>query len=128
MNNSIPDRTTTTAPNPDDDDLLEREIVALLEQDCELLLKHAQAQVPPAELVWLRAEMRAREEAARKATRPIVIGQAIGIAACAGLLIALLGRLSLSQLPAVPTLVLAMVVGSWLVLAPLAVYLAFAGD
>lgn len=87
-----------------------------------------QARVPPAEVIWMRAEMRARQEAARKAIRPILIGQAVGVAACAGLLIALLSRFSLTGLPQLPLMLVELVVGSWLVLAPLALYLALSRD
>jgi hypothetical protein len=72
--------------------------------------------------------MRARQEATRRAVRPIVVGQAVGIAALAGLLAALLSRLSLSQLPQLPITVVGAVVGSWLLLAPIALYLALSRD
>ncbi len=87
-----------------------------------------QARVPPPELVWIRAQLRAREEAARKAARPIVFAQAIGVAAFAGLLVSLGGRFSLAQLPEIPIRLVELVLGGWLVLAPVAVYLAFSRD
>ena len=91
-----------------------------------------QARVPPAEVMWMQAQMRAREEAARKALRPIVVGQAIGIAALLGALISLVSRvslsLSLSWLPEVPTTLIVLVAASWFVIAPLALYLAVARD
>ena len=109
-----------------DDELFEAEIGQLIHE--EFVQAEQQARVPPAELVWLRAEMRAREEATRRAVRPIVVGQAVGIAALAGLLVALVSRLSLSQLPQIPVSIIEVVVGSWLLLAPIALYLAFSRD
>jgi hypothetical protein len=44
------------------------------------------ASVPPSGAVWWRAQMRARQEAARKAARPISIAQAIGVACALGIL------------------------------------------
>ena len=86
------------------------------------------ARVPPAQIVWLRAEMRAREEAARRVVWPIVVGQAVGIAALAGLLVALVSRFTISQLPQIPLALVEAVLGSWLVLGPIALYLAFSPD
>ena len=109
-----------------DDELFEAEIAEAIRQ--EYARAQREARVPPADIVWMRAALRAREEAARKALRPIVIGQAVGIAACAGLLISLVSRFSLSELPAIPLALIGAVVGSWLVLAPLALYLAFSRE
>ena len=44
-----------------------------------------QARVPTAEIVWWRAQMRAREDAARAAARPILFTQALAVAAAIGL-------------------------------------------
>jgi len=87
-----------------------------------------QARVPPPEVIWIQAQMRAREEAARKALRPIVIGQAIAIAALLGVLISLAGRFSLSLIPQLPLTLIVVVAASWFVIAPLALYLAVARD
>ena len=38
------------------------------------------AAVPPSSLVWWRAQIRAREEAARAAARPIAVAQAVAVA------------------------------------------------
>ena len=54
-----------------------------------------QARVPTPEIVWWRAQMRAREEAARAAARPILLSQALAIAALIGLLVSVAGRLTL---------------------------------
>jgi len=72
--------------------------------------------------------MRAREEAARRVVWPIVVGQAVGIAALVGLLVALVSHFTLSQLPRIPLAVIEVVLGSWLVLAPVALYLALSRE
>jgi hypothetical protein len=104
----------------------EEEIAQLIQE--EYAQAALEARVPPAQIVWLRAELRAREEAARRVVRPIVVGQAVGIAALAGLLVALLSRFSIAQLPQIPLAVIEVVLGSWLLLAPIALYFAFSRD
>ncbi len=95
------------------------------------------ARVPTPEIIWWRAQMRARQEAARKAARPIVFTQALAIAALIGLLVSVAGRLtlpalSLGVLPALsvgmPFVYLVLATASCLLLAPLLVYLALARD
>lgn len=103
-------------------------LIEAIRKEHELAERQARVRVPPAELVWMRAQMRAREEAARKAARPILIAQALGIAVFVGLLISVVSQFSLAQLPQVPLPLVEVVVGSWLVLAPLALYLAFSRD
>jgi hypothetical protein len=109
-----------------EDEIFEREIAGLIKH--EYALAQQQARVPPAELVWMRAQIRAREEAARKAARPIFVAQSVGIAAFAGLLVSVVSRFSLAQLPQLPLALVEIVVGSWLVLAPLALYLALSRE
>ncbi len=95
-----------------------------------------EARVPTPEIVWWRAQMRAREDAARKATRPILFTQALAIAALLGLLISLAGRLTLPSLSldafsltaGVPLLHIAIAAICFLVFAPIALYLALAHD
>jgi hypothetical protein len=111
-----------------------------------------QAHVPSAGLVWWRAELRARQEAARKAARPMTLVQGIA-AAC--LLTALLTVASLlspwfrtqltglvdlpAKLPVVDAAALSsffaqfgvtllMALGVWLVLVPVALYMVFSRD
>jgi hypothetical protein len=48
------------------------------------------APVPPPGLVWWRAELRARREAARAAERPITVAQALAAASTIGVALALL--------------------------------------
>jgi hypothetical protein len=103
------------------------EEIAQLIQD-EYAQATLDARVPPAQIIWLRAELRAREDAARRVVRPIMVGQAVGIAALAGLLVALLSRFTISQLPQIPLALIEVVLGSWLLLAPIALYFAFSRD
>ncbi|MEO5741090.1 MAG: hypothetical protein ABIS29_10895 [Vicinamibacterales bacterium] len=95
------------------------------------------ARVPTPEIVWWRAQMRARDEAARKAARPILFTQALAIAALIGLLVSVAGRLTLPALSFVdmsplsvgaPVLYIVIAAASCLLIAPLAVYLALARD
>ncbi len=93
------------------------------------------ATLPAAGQVWWRARVRARAEAARRAARPVLAAQAIGAACALGLLAAVLSYL----LPAVSrtagallgpiaslesSLMTYAALGAWLILAPVAVYLA----
>ena len=94
------------------------------------------ARVPTPEIVWWRAQMRAREDAARKAARPILFTQALAIAALIGLLVSVAGRLTLPafsfMLPSLsaglPLLYIVIAATFCLVIAPLAVYVALARD
>jgi hypothetical protein len=54
------------------------EIAGAFLEDRDYAWQEAQ-DVPPASVVWWRAQVRAREEAARKAARPIVLTQAAAI-------------------------------------------------
>ena len=108
------------------DELFEAEIANAIQED--YVRATQEARVPPPEIVWLRAEMRAREEAGRTALRPIVIAQGVSAAAFAGLLISFVSQVSFSQLPQIPLAVIEMVLGSWLVFAPVALYLVFSRD
>ena len=108
-----------------------------------------EVQVPPATVVWWKAQVRAREEAARLAARPIVLVQAIATmcAAIASILVApaasawvrslitSLGAAEWWSLPsdvsfswilsaAAYTTLPLLAVGIWIVLAPVVVYLA----
>ena len=96
-----------------------------------------QARVPTPEIVWWRAQMRARQEATRAAVRPILFTQALAIAALAGLVISVAGRITLpifswtSLMPiraSLPLLPIAIVAGCWLLIAPLALYFVFSRD
>ncbi len=96
------------------------------------------ARVPTPEIVWWRAQMRARQDASRAAARPIVFTQAIAIAALIGLLVSVATRLTLpaiSWTDMTPTLVaslpllrFAVIAAVLLVAAPVAVYFALSRD
>jgi hypothetical protein len=95
------------------------------------------ARVPTPEIMWWRSQMRARQEAARKAARPIVFTQALAFAALIGLLVSVAGRLTFPALSlgevfelsiSTPVLYIVVAAASCLLIAPLAVYLALARD
>jgi hypothetical protein len=95
------------------------------------------ARVPTPEIIWWRAQMRARQEAASKAAQPIVFTQALAIAALIGLLVSVAGRLTLPALsfadmaPAsvgLPVLYIVLAAALCLFIAPVAVYLALARE
>jgi hypothetical protein len=108
----------------------------------------AQAHPPSAGIVWWRAQRKAREDAARKAARPISFVHAIALGCAAAAVVALLGlglagvRSSLASFlgplswPALPAtgalevaatlpLGLLLAAAGVLLLAPVAIYLAF---
>ena len=114
------------------------------------------ARVPPSGIVWWTAQVRAREEAARAAARPIAFVQGIAASCAVWLAVSVLRALPL-RMPAAPdwrgwladvsatvqvslpdTVTLAsipsgvglllLVLGAWLVFAPLAIYFAASGD
>lgn len=95
------------------------------------------ARVPTAEIVWWRSQMRAREEAARKAARPMLFTQALAVAALIGLLVSVAGRLTIPALSLMemsplsiggPLLYAVIAAAFCLLVTPLAVYLALARD
>jgi hypothetical protein len=103
--------------------------------------------LPPAHLVWLRAQARARTAAAREAARPIAVMQALGLASAAGVMSLAIGFVAYwvwarsEWLLAMPTMDpigfdsmgfairgTLLAIGLWLVLAPVAVYLVASDD
>lgn len=106
----------------------------------------AEPAVPTADVVWFRAQIRARAEAARLASRPVAVVQAIGVACALGAIAGVVGtglwwlRSWATWLSEVATLVatapssiemmglavrgVLLAAAVWLVLAPVAVYLA----
>ena len=61
------------------------EVARAIHEDCEAAENNAQVpQIPPAGLVWWRAEIRARQEAMRAASRPMTLVQAFGAASGIG--------------------------------------------
>lgn len=110
-------------------------VAALVQAEFDRTLRDAR--VPSPFVVWQRAQVRAREEAARAAARPILFSQALAVAALLGLLVSMAGRLTLSALswPVIaplsadfPVLPIALAAGCWLLLAPLALYLSLSRD
>ncbi len=95
-----------------------------------------EARVPTPEIVWWRAQMRARDEAARRAARPILFTQALAIAALLGLLISLAGRVTLPSVSltdialsaGLPLVRVAVLAACGLIVAPIALYFALARD
>ena len=97
------------------------------------------AQIPSADLVWWRSELRARQEAMRTASRPMTLVEAFGAAAGVGVSVALVkiawpwlkpllvlpdfSLLSFSQWSVVIAFALAI-----LVIAPLAMYLVLSDE
>jgi hypothetical protein len=113
------------------------------------------ARIPSSAVMWWRAQMRARQEAAREAARPITVAQAIASVAAIALTVAALVALSSqfgelfsgllrgwasgvgdaaasveapSVLLAQGWMLPALIIGVWLVLAPVAIYFAVADD
>ena len=64
------------------------DVALALHQDRDSAYPHAH--VPSADLVWWRAELRARQEAMRTASRPITITETFGAAAGIGVAVALM--------------------------------------
>jgi hypothetical protein len=115
----------------------------------------ADARIPSSAVMWWRAQMRARQEAAREAARPITVAQVVASVAAIVLTVAALVALSpwfggllggwvsgvreaaSSEMAAIkaPSALLAggwilpaLMIGVWLVLAPVAIYFAVADD
>jgi hypothetical protein len=95
------------------------------------------ARVPTPEIIWWRSQMRARQEAARKAARPILLTQALAMAALIGLLVSVAGRLTLPAFSfgelsllsmGTPLMYILAAATFCLLVAPLAVYFALARD
>jgi hypothetical protein len=109
-------------------------VAALVHDD--FLRAQRKANLPTADVVWLRARIRAREEATRMADRPIVVTHAIAIAALVGLLVSAGSRFSLGSwtwpalgdLPVQMLLPLVVALVTSAILAPVALYLAFSRD
>ncbi len=108
-------------------------VVALVHDD--FLRCQREANVPTADIVWLRARIRARDEAARIAARPIIFTHAIAIAALVGLLLSAGSRFSLGYwtpvldgLPMPMLIPLVIALAGSAILAPVALFVAFSRD
>jgi hypothetical protein len=110
------------------------------------------ARVPPAGVVWWRAQLRSREDAARAAGRPVAFIQGVAASVAVWLVVALFRAMpaayvtewrtwavgflpsvtftlaDLSRLTAAVPLIVFLMVGVWLLLAPLAIYFAVADE
>jgi hypothetical protein len=108
------------------------------------------AALPSAQVVWLRAQLHARSEATRMASRPIAVVQALGVACLIGAIAALVGTTfwwlrswvvwlgdaaavvatapGTFEMATLASRGILLAVGVWLVLAPVAVYLAAIED
>ena len=110
------------------------------------------ARVPPAGVVWWRAQLRAREDAARAAVRPVAFIQGIAASVAVWLAVALFralppgysaewqtwlagvlpsAKITLTDVTRVAStvpLAIVIIIGASLLLAPLAIYLALADE
>jgi len=126
------------------------DVAAALLSDQEMARR--EARVPPAGVVWWRAQLRAREDAARAAGRPVAFIQGVAASVVVWLLIALYRALpaeyvaewrawltefvpnvtltisDVSRLTAAVPFVVLLTVGVWVVLAPIAIYFAVVDD
>jgi hypothetical protein len=122
----------------------DQDVVAALQEEWDDAWD--EAAVPNANVVWLRAQLRARAEAAQLAARPIVVVQALGVACAIGAAAGVIGTMAwwlrswaawLSSAAAViagadsslematlATRGILLALAVWLVIAPVAVYLA----
>ena len=116
------------------------EVARAIHEDCEAAENNAQVpQIPPAGLVWWRAEIRARQEAMQAASRPMTLVQAFGAASGIGVALALLSPIwswlrtflafpDLSTLSLLPWgLVIAFALAI-VIIAPLAMYLVLSDE
>jgi hypothetical protein len=111
-----------------------------------------EARVPPSGVVWWRAQLRAREEAARAAGRPLAFIQGVAASLAVWLVVALWravppGYLStwravvaelipdvtftmpdVARLTAAIPLSVLLILGAWLLLAPIAIYFAVSDE
>lgn len=74
-------------PDPTDSEI---EAIVAAAIAAEAALAHREATPPSSAIVWWRAQLRARQEAARAAHRPITIVHGLAIACSAGLALSLL--------------------------------------
>lgn len=99
---------------------------------------HGNVQIPAAGLVWWRAELRARQEAMRKVSRPMTVVQAFGAAAGVGAAAALLSLawpwLRALVMPDLSTLsfaqwgIVIVIAFAVIVIAPVAMYFVLSDD
>jgi ABC-type multidrug transport system permease subunit len=85
--------TTRITTTKETTDLTDAEIDAIVGEamSVEMARASAEAQPPSSAIVWWRAQMRARREAAELAEKPITIVHALSIAAGLGLMLSVIG-------------------------------------
>jgi hypothetical protein len=123
----------------------DQDVVAALQDEWDDAWDEAAA-VPDANVVWLRAQLRARAEAAQLAARPIAVVQALGVACAIGAAAGVIGTIAwwlrswAAWLSSAATVIasadsslematlasrgILLALAVWLVIAPVAVYLA----
>jgi hypothetical protein len=136
-------------PERDIDDRImsadDQDLIAALQEEWADAWDEA-AEVPDANVVWLRAQLRARAEAASLAARPIAVVQALGVACAIGAAAGVVGTLawwlrswaawlssaavviasadSSLEMATLASRGILLALAVWLVIAPVAVYLA----
>jgi hypothetical protein len=123
----------------------DQDVVAALQDEWDDAWDEAAA-VPDANVVWLRAQLRARAQAAQLAARPIAVVQALGVACAIGAAAGVIGTIAwwlrswAAWLSSAATVIasadsslematlasrgILLALAVWLVIAPVAVYLA----
>jgi hypothetical protein len=123
----------------------DQDLIVLLREECDTAREEA-ARIPSGEVLWLRAKIRARAEAAQLAAKPVAIVQAFGVACAVGAAVGVLGTTvwwlrswiawlssaaaaiasadSSLQIATVASRGILLALAVWLVIAPVAVYLA----
>lgn len=116
-----------------EDDRLVADVSELLREEYSAACREAHP--PAAGVVWFRAERRMRQEAAQAAARPMAVVHALALACAAGVAVALFQFLTprflewdVTTLTAPTALMLALAAVVWLVVAPLALYVALSDD
>jgi hypothetical protein len=135
-------------------DVIEVARPILEDREYATTMSEEEARIPSSAVMWWRAQLRARQEAAREAARPITVAQIIGLVTVVALGISVLSALSpwlRAWLPGLPRLsdisqidipgvqvateflaqgwlLPSLIVGVWLILTPLAIYFAVADD
>lgn len=92
------------------------------------LVSEAVEGAPTADVVWFRAQLKARGEAAAAAAQPVFLAQALAGAAVVGAVAALIGALGGMETATLATRGLLLAFAVWLLIAPVAVYLATIED
>jgi hypothetical protein len=87
-----------------------------------------EASAPSADIVWFRAQLKARAEAAKLAARPVFFVQALAAAAVVGGVAGMAGTMGTLDISAVASRGILLAFAVWLVIVPVAVYLVATED